>query len=71
MISKTLQNRSASNTAFIGAIFYVYVLKIKIYKHHIVSFEVMGICLIIILIFEFIFQKINIFLSYSDFTIVL
>ena len=71
IISSTLQNRLASSTAFIGAIFYVYVLKIKIYKHHIFSFVIMGICLLIIIIFEYIFQEINIFLSYKDFTVVL
>ena len=70
-ISSTLQNRLGANITFIGALFYVYAFKIKIYKHHIFTFIVISACLVLVIIFEYVFQEINIFLSYTEFTIVL
>ena len=70
-ISISFQNRLGANETIIGAFLYVYLLKIKIFKHHIFTFKIVTICIILVIIFEYVFQEINIFLSYTEFTIVL
>ena len=52
-----------------SALFFYYLLKLDIFKHQFVSLLIIGICLIIIIICEFIFQDINIFLTYGEFGI--
>ena len=49
------------------ALFYYFILKLPIFKHQLFSLIVIGICITIIIITEFIFQDINIFLSYGGF----
>ena len=46
------------------ALFYYFILRLPIYKHQFFCLIIIGICLVLVIIFEFIFQKINIFLSY-------
>ena len=53
------------------ALFYYYILKFPIFKHQYLSLFIIGFCLIILIISEFIFQEINIFLSYGQFFIYL
>ena len=66
-VSSTLQQRLGAVMTILSAIYYVHVLKLRIFKHQVFSLIVMGICIIIILILEFVFQEINIFLSYGEF----
>ena len=70
-ISISIQNRLGANETFMGAFLYVYLLKIKIFKHHILTVIIITTCLVLVIIFEYVFQEINIFLSYTEFTIVL
>ena len=66
-ISTTLTQRSIGLSTIAVAIYYIYLLKLSIYKHHIFSLIVIGICLVIILGSEFLFQKYDIFLSIGEF----
>ena len=68
-LSITIQNRLGANETIIGAFLYVYLLQIKIFKHHIFTFKITAICLILVIIFEYAFQEITIFLSYKELTI--
>ena len=43
--------------------FYIYALKLPVYKHHQISLSIIGICLIIAIIFEFIFGIMNTFVT--------
>ena len=52
-----------------GALFYRYVLKLTIFKHQLFSLIVISICLIIIIITEYLFQEFNFFLTVKDFSI--
>ena len=52
-----------------SALFFYYLLKLDIFRHQFFSLLVIGICLIIVIITEFFFQDINIFLTYGDFGI--
>ena len=66
-ISTTLTQRTIGLSTIAVAIYYIYLLKLSIYKHHIFSLIVIGICLVIILGSEFLFQKYDIFLSIGEF----
>ena len=55
-ISKTLEIRLSSFLTLSSALFFIYVLKLKIYKHHIFSLLIILACLIIIGISEYFFQ---------------
>ena len=70
-ISATLSDRLSANIAVIGALLYVFALKIKIFKNHIFALIVTSACLVIIISSEFIFQEINIFMTYWEFVVVL
>ena len=69
--SATLHNRLGGFIILLGAFFYLYALKIPIFKHHIFTLVIISVCLIIIIVLEFLFQEINIFLSYGELFIVL
>ena len=67
-------NISASFTSRLGGfltvfdvLFYYFILRLPIYRHQFFCIIIIGICLLIVIIFEFIFQKINIFLTYGHF----
>ena len=70
-ISNSIVSRLSGILAISSAFFYSYVIKIKIFKHHKFSLIIIGICTFIVIITEFIFQEINIFLSYGKFIIVI
>ena len=70
-ISMSLQSRLGANITIFGTFYYVYALRLPILKHQKFSLSIIGFCILIIIIFEFIFQEINIFLSYKDFSVVL
>ena len=66
-LSLTIRERFCGIYAIISAFLFYYILKFQIYKHQIFSLVIIGICLLIVIITEFFFQEINIFLSYTDF----
>ena len=66
-ISGSLVSRLSSILTITDALFYYFVLRLDIFKHQFFSLIIIGICLIFVIITEFIFQEINIFLTYSDF----
>ena len=51
--------------------FYYYILRLHIFRHQILSIVIITICLLLVIGTEFIFQDINIFLSYSRFLLLL
>ena len=53
------------------ALFYYYILRFHIFRHQILSIVIITICLLLVIGTEFIFQDINIFLSYSRFVLLL
>ena len=53
------------------AVFYSYLLKLPLFKHQIFSLIFFGICALIAIITELIFQQFNTFLSYGQFIIIL
>ena len=69
-ISGSLISRLAGFLTVFNALFYYYVLKLPIFKHQYISLIIIGICLILVIITEFIFQEINIFLTYGQFSMV-
>ena len=66
-ISTTLIFRLNGLSTIAVAIYYIYILKSSIQKHHKFSLIIIGICLAITLGTEFLFQKIDIFLSIGEF----
>ena len=66
-LSGSLESRLSGILTISSALFFYYVLKFQIYSHQFFSLLIIGICLIIVIISEFFFQDINIFLSYGYF----
>ena len=64
-ISSSIDSRLRGFLTIFDALFYYFVLKLRIYKHQFFCLIIIGICLVLVIIFEFIFQEINIFLSYG------
>ena len=69
-ISGSLESRLGGFLTVFDALFYYYVLKLHIARHQYFSLIIIGICLILVIITEFIFQKFNIFLTYGLFALV-
>ena len=69
-ISGSLESRLGGFLIVFDALFYYYVLKLPIARHQYFSLIIIGICLILVIITEFIFQKFNIFLTYGLFALV-
>ena len=67
-LSNSIFIRLSGFSALFTLIFYLYALKLPIYKHHKLSLSMIGICLILIIIFEYYYQTINIFFTYIQFT---
>ena len=65
--SGSLESRLGGILTISSALFFYYLLKFPIFRHQFFSLLIIGICLIIVVISEFIFQEINIFLTYGDF----
>ena len=66
-LSGSLEQRLRGIFTINYALFYYYILRLPIFKHQIFSLIIIAICIIIVIITEFIFQEINIFLSYVEF----
>ena len=66
-ISGSIGSRLGGFLTIFDALFYYYILRLNIYQHQYVSLIVIGICLLLVIITEFIFQEINIFLTYFQF----
>ena len=62
-ISHSLEQRFRGIFTIYLAIFYKYILKFPIYKHQIFSLSTIGICVLIIIITEYIFIEFDIFMS--------
>ena len=65
-ISRSLTQRLFGFTTIFSLFFYVYALKLPVYKHHIFSLLIIGICLIAIIASEFYFQIFDIYTSYKS-----
>ena len=70
-ISSSLESRLSGILTISAGLFFYYILKLEIVKHQFLSLLILGICLLLIIGTEFIFQEINIFLSYGKFAIAL
>jgi len=70
-ISHSLEFRLKGCYTIFNALFYYFVLRLPILKHQVFSLIVIVISIIIVVSTEFIFQKINIFLTYSQFVLLL
>ena len=68
-LSYTLGLRLGGILTISSALFFYYLLKFPIFRHQVFSLLIIGICLILVLVSEFCFQDINIFLSYEEFGI--
>ena len=64
-VSGTFTTRLRGFLTIFDALFYYFVLRLPIYRHQFFCLIIMGICLLLVIIFEFIFQEINIFLTYG------
>ena len=67
--SGSLEKRLGGILTIFSALFFYYLLKFPIFRHQVFSLLIIGICLILVLVSEFCFQDINIFLSYGEFGI--
>ena len=67
-ISDSLELRLSGIVTISAALFFYFLLKLRIFKHQIFSLLIIGSCLILIIFSEYFFQEINIFLSYGKFT---
>ena len=65
-LSKSLFQRLIGITTIFSLFFYVYALKLPVYRHQIFSISIIGICLIAIIVSEFFFQKIDIYSSHKS-----
>ena len=70
-ISGSLEQRLRGSFTINNAFFYYFALKLPIFKHQFFSLTVIGICLFIIILTEFIFQEFNIFLTLGQFFLAL
>ena len=70
-LSISFPSRLGAMTTIFGAFYYIYGLKLPLFKHQFFSLIVIAVCIVIIIVLEFIFQEINIFLSYGDLFLVL
>ena len=65
-LSYSLEQRLRGTYTINTALFYYFALRFPIFKHQLFSLILIGICISFIIVTEFIFQEINIFLSYSQ-----
>ena len=65
-LSKSILKRLYGFTTIFCFFFYVNTLKLPVYRHHKFSVLVIGICLIVIIVSEFCFQKFDIFSTYGN-----
>ena len=65
-LSYSIEQRLRGTYTINTALFYYFALRFPIFKHQLFSLILIGICISFIIVTEFIFQEINIFLSYSQ-----
>ena len=65
-LSYSLEQRLRGTYTINTALFYYFALRFPIFKHQLFSLILIGICISFIIVTEFIFQEINIFLSYGQ-----
>ena len=70
-LSGSLITRLSVISTIVGALFYYYILRLSLFKHQIFSIIIISIYVIIVIATEFIFQKINIALTYPKFIFLL
>ena len=70
-LSGSFSSRLGGISTLFVLLFYLYALKLPIFKHHKFSLIIISICLIIIIASEYFYQEINIFLTYAEFTLAL
>jgi len=68
-LSGSLIARLSAISTIVGALFYYYILRLTLFKHQIFSIIIISIYLIVVIVTEFIFQKINTDLFYIIFII--
>ena len=68
-LSSSLFQRLIGITTIFSFFYYIYALKLPVYKHHKFSLLIIGFCLIVIIVSEFLFQTIDIFSSYKSLSI--
>jgi len=66
-ISGSLESRLSGILTISSALFFYYILKLPIYRHQFLSVLIIGICLVLIIGTEFIFQGVNYFFDYGKF----
>ena len=66
-LSGSLELRLNGTYTINNAFFSYFALRLPIYRHQSFSLKIIGICLLIIILTEFIFQQYNIFLSFGQF----
>ena len=69
MLSDSFCRRLYGISTILAFFFYVYALKLPVYKHHKISLSIIGICLIIVIITEYIFGTIKAFVTSKYLTI--
>ena len=67
-VSGSIVSRLGGILTITNGLFSYYALRLPILRHQLFSLIIIGICLIIIISTEYLFQEINIFLSYKEFT---
>ena len=70
-ISNSIVSRLSGILTLTNVFFCYFALRLTIFKHQAFSNILISICLIIVIITEFLFQDINIFMTYTDFIIIL
>ena len=65
-VSASVSSRIGGFLTIFDSLFYYFVLRLPIFRHQLFCLIIIGICLLLIIIFEFIFQEINIFLTYGN-----
>ena len=69
MLSDSFSRRLNGFSTIFSSFFYVYALKLPVYKHHKISLSIIGICLIIVIIIEYIFGTMKAFVTSKYLTI--
>ena len=67
--SNSIDERISGILIIFEAIIYRYVLKLQIFRHQIFSLLMIGICIIITIVTEFIFQSVNLALPFKNFVL--
>ena len=64
MLSYSINHRLSGISTISAFLFHVYALKLPVFKHHKISLLIIGICLIVVIIMEFIFETMKTFVTF-------